>query len=133
MRRTPAAPSWRWMWSQTAEMAGPARLAAASRARVLGVTRRALTPCPSVFARPSLVDPFQVSKPQRSGRLEVIFEIFTQLISQEEIREGGKLTKKSLRRLKIKMAFVVLQDISSFLKLLEHLEIGCLQSHTRRR
>ena len=72
------------------------------------VTRRALTPCPSVFARPSLVDPFQVSKPQRSGRLEVIFEIFTQLISQEEVREGGKLTKKSLRRLKIKMAFVVL-------------------------
>ena len=29
MRRTPAGPSWRWMWSQTTEMAGPARLAAA--------------------------------------------------------------------------------------------------------
>ena len=39
MRRTPTAPSWRWMWSQTVEMAGPARLAAASRARVFGGMR----------------------------------------------------------------------------------------------
>ena len=39
MRRTPAAPSWRWMWSQMVEMAGPARLAAASRARVFGGVR----------------------------------------------------------------------------------------------
>ena len=86
-----------------------------------------------MFALPSLVDLLQVSKPPRSGRLKVISEIFTQLISEEEVREGGKLTKKVLCRLKIKIAFVVLQDISSFLKLLEHLEIDCLQSHTRAR